>query len=153
MREIPRKNYVIITLMAVGVVVVCFILMNMYNSNNNEVYNSAVREVVSEIKYDDLESYLQENLDVVLYINDSNKKANQKLEREIRDLITDNNIQQYVVYIEKNNELVREYSLDSYTPIFIAYQDGKITEVLSDNNYSIEEIESFFVRNGVIESD
>lgn len=152
MRKIPKKNYFILFLLAVIVVVVCFVLMNLYNSNRVVTYNSPVKSVINEIKYDDLESYLQENLNIVLYINDSND-SDEKQELDIKKIIMDNNVQQYVVYIEKNDDLTKEYSLDDNSPIFVAYQDGKISEVLSLDLYTEEEVESFLVRNGVIEND
>ena len=152
MREIPKKNYLVLFLLATSVVVVCFVLMNLYNSNKVVTYNSPVKNVINEIKYDDLESYLQENLNIVLYINDSNDSDEQQ-ELNIKKIIMENNVQQYIVYIEKNEDLVKEYSLDNNSPIFVAYQDGKVSEILSLNSYSEEEVEKFLIRNGVIEND
>lgn len=152
MRDIPKKNYIIVGVVAVVIVIVCFVLMNMYNTNKPDLYKSVVKEIVNEIKVDDLENYLQENLNVVLYINDS-KKANQDLEKEIKNLILDHNIQQYFVYIEKTKKLKEKYDLNDNNPIFVAYQDGEISETFSAKEYTIEEIESFLVRNGVIEHD
>ena len=126
--------------------------MNLYNSNKVVTYNSPVKNVINEIKYDDLESYLQENLNIVLYINDSNDSDEQQ-ELNIKKIIMENNVQQYIVYIEKNEDLVKEYSLDNNSPIFVAYQDGKVSEILSLNSYSEEEVEKFLIRNGVIEND
>lgn len=152
MRDVPKKNYIVLTLIALGVIVLCFVFMNMYNKNNKDIYESVVKDIINEIKYEDLDNYLQENPEVVLYINDSSKK-NSNIEENLKDLIVENNIQQYVVYIEKDNSIVEKLNLNSNSPIFIAYKDGKMVEILSQKKYTNDEIKNFFLRNGVIESD
>lgn len=152
MRDVPKKNYIVLTLIALGVIVLCFVFMNMYNKNNKDIYESVVKDIINEIKYEDLDNYLQENPEVVLYINDSSKK-NSNIEENLKDLIVENNIQQYVVYIERDNSIVEKLNLNSNSPIFIAYKDGKMVEILSQKKYTNDEIKNFFLRNGVIESD
>lgn len=152
MRDVPKKNYIVLTLIALGVIVLCFVFMNMYNKNNKEIYKSAVKNIIHEIKYEDLDNYLQENPDVVLYINDSSKK-NTDVEERLKEIIVENSIQQYVVYIEKDDNIVEKWDLNSNSPIFIAYKDGKVSEILSQKKYTNNEIENFLLRNGVIESD
>lgn len=152
MREIPKKNYLFVLIMAVVVVIITFILMNLYNANKKEAYSSYVKEIVHEIMLDDLDNYLQEHPDAILYIN-TNDEANKKLEKEIKNLIARHNIQQYFVYIENNKDITKKYKLKDNNPIFIAYKDGKALETFSQDKYTIKEIESFLVRNGVIEND
>ncbi len=152
MRDIPKKNYIVLMLIAFGVIVLCFVFMNMYNKNNKDIYVPIVKDIIHEIKYEDLDNYLQENPDVVLYINDSSKK-NDDLEKYLKKIIVENNIQQYVVYIEKDKNITEKWNLNSNSPIFISYKDGKTTEILSQKKYTDEEVGNFFLRNGVIESD
>lgn len=152
MREIPKKNYLFVLIMAVVVVIITFVLMNLYDANKKEAYSSYVKEIVHEIMLDDLDNYLQEHPDAILYIN-TNDEANKKLEKEIKNLIARHNIQQYFVYIENNKDITKKYKLKDNNPIFIAYKDGKALETFSQDKYTIKEIESFLVRNGVIEND
>ncbi len=152
MREIPKKNYLFVLIMAVVVVIITFVLMNLYNANKKEVYSSYVKEIVHEIMLDDLDNYLQEHPDAILYIN-TNDETNKKLEKEIKNLIARHNIQQYFVYIENNKDITKKYKLKDNNPVFIAYKDGKVLETFSQDKYTIKEIESFLVRNGVIEND
>ena len=152
MREIPKKNYIYLALMTVGVVAVVFILINMYKVHNKQVYDSRVKDIISEIKLDNLDDYITDNPSVVIYINDSNKN-HKKLEKEIRNLITEKNARDYIVYLERTKEVVKKYDLDNNNPVFVAYKDGKVVEVLSKSSYDIETIESFLIRNGAIEND
>ena len=154
MRKVPIKNYVLLGLLAVGVVIICFIFNFLYNKKNTGLYESIIKDVVSsEIKYDDLDNYLQENPNVVLYIYDSSKKNSRDVEKNFKKLILDKDISQYIVYIEKTKEVKEKYDLDKTTPIFVAYQEGVLKEILSKKNASYEEIESFLVRNKVIDND
>ena len=153
MREIPSKNYIILSLMTIGVIIVCLIFNKVYKFSNNKNYSSIMRDFISEIQYEDLDNYLLENLDVVLYINDNSTKNDQNLEKELKKIITNNGISQYVVYIEKSEDIIKKYDLDSNSPIFIAYQNGIVTEILSKPYYTSEEIQEFLVRNKVIDND
>lgn len=153
MREIPQKNYILLGFVSVCVVLVCFVLMNMYKVNNKEVYySSEVKDVVNEIVYDDLENYIQENPNFVIYINDSSKR-NKTVQKNLKKIIVDNNIQQYVVYMEKTDDVVKKYNLNKSSSIFVAYENGIIVEIMSRDDYSLEDMESFFIRNKVIEND
>ena len=153
MREVPAKNYVILALMVVGVVAVSFILRSMYKSNDNVVYSSIVKDkVISEIQVDDLDNFIQENPDTVIYICDSTNKKTKKAEKKFRKIIIENNITQYVVYLEKTEDVKKKFDLGSDTPIFVAYQNGRITEIMSKGNYESKDIESFLTRNKVIEN-
>jgi PHD/YefM family antitoxin component YafN of YafNO toxin-antitoxin module len=152
MREVPKKNYLYLGLMTVGVVVIVLVLVNMYRVHNKQVYDSRVKDVISEIKYDNLDDYIIDNPNTVIYVNDSDKNS-KKIEREIRELITEKNARDYIVYLEKTDEVVKKYDLNKNVPIFIAYKDGKVAEILSKSEYDIATIESFLIRNGAIEND
>ena len=153
MREIPAKNYIILSCLIVGVVIVSLILSNIYKTTHNEEYAPVIKDIITEIRYEDLDNYLQENLDVVLYINDSSVKGDRKFEKKVKKMITNNGISRYFVYIEKNENIIDKYKLNSNTPIFIAYQNGVITEVLNKKNCAINEVEEFLIRNKVIDND
>ena len=153
MREIPAKNYVILSCLVVGVVIVSLVLSNLYRTTHKEEYTPIIKDVITEIRYEDLDNYLQENLDVVLYINDSSVKGDRKFEKKVKKMITNNGISRYFVYIEKNENIIDKYKLNSNTPIFIAYQNGVITEVLNKKNCAINEVEEFLIRNKVIDND
>lgn len=150
MREIPKKNYLILFIIAIVVVIATGILMNIYNANHEVVYESKIKTIVTEIKYEDLSNYLIENPNVVVYVNNSHKDNN-KLESDIYKLIADKNIQQYMIYMERNKDIVDKYKLPKNNPLFIAFKDGKKVEIFSEKEYTIEGIESFLVRNEVIE--
>jgi len=153
MREIPAKNYGILSCLVVGVVIVSLVLSNLYRTTHKEEYTPIIKDVITEIRYEDLDNYLQENLDVVLYINDSSVKGDRKFEKKVKKMITNNGISRYFVYIEKNENIIDKYKLNSNTPIFIAYQNGVITEVLNKKNCAINEVEEFLIRNKVIDND
>lgn len=154
MRQVPVKNYIFLGLLAVGVVAVCFIFSFLYKKKDSGIYVSIIKDVASgEIKYDDLDNYLQENPNVVLYIYDSEKKNSRDVEKNFKKLILDNDIAQYIVYVEKTEDIKKKYDLGKTSPIFIAYQEGVLKEILSKKNASYDEIESFLVRNKVIEND
>ena len=98
MRQVPRKNYLILGFTAIGVVLICFLFSNMYKKKDGGIYPSIVKEVVSgEIKYEDIDNYLQENPDVVFYVYDSTRRNDKGVEKNFKSLILDNDISSYIV--------------------------------------------------------
>ena len=82
MREIPKKNYVIF---AVVIVISLFIVgyfVRWYQMTNGREETTMMDGVVSEVRYDELTSYLQDNPNVIVYIAPNIQGSNITLENE-----------------------------------------------------------------------
>lgn len=168
MREIPKKNYIIFALVIIvslGIVAYCVRWYQMSQS----VENSNVMDgVVSELKSDELSSYLLDNPNVIVYLAPSDSTENKSLEDELHDLIIRKELTNEFVYLDSSmitdssiyddyedkylSDTLKNQSIDlSVTPNLWYFRDGKIMDVMNTVSRvsSIQDVEHFLDKNGV----
>lgn len=140
MREIPKKNYIIMFIIVVSVVLLTLISCNIYNTKYRKT--SILTNYISEIKMKDLDTYLMEKPNSIIYI--SNKSAtNTEQELKLKDKLIELNITDYIVYlnidktnIKKFNQKFKSNIKIDELPIIVIIEDNKITK-----EYSIDSID------------
>ena len=68
MRKIPKKNYLILVIMLLGVVIITFSCRDFYN--NNLKSTSVLYKYVRHMSKDDLKEYLFESPSLIIYVAD-----------------------------------------------------------------------------------
>lgn len=137
MKEIPKKNYVIVLVIILLTVVVTFFLMNLYKSKTQKT--SEIYTYLSEIKENEFDSYLFENPSVIIYFADKYNLENSEKEIKIKEKINDLNVYNYFIYLDTND--IDEEFLDNFSkkynfklnisdaPLFIVINEGKVIEI------------------------
>ena len=124
--------------------------------------------VVSELKSDELSSYLLDNPNVIVYLAPSDSDENKSLEDELQNLIVSKNLTNEFIYLDSGlitdnsiyedygerylSETLKNQSIDlSVTPNLWYFHDGKITDVMNtvSRKSSIQDVEYFLEKNGV----
>jgi len=72
MREIPKKNYIILAVLVVVTIAVTLISASIYKSSTKQV--SEIYKYLNKITPEEFEGYLVENPDVIVYISDRYQK-------------------------------------------------------------------------------
>lgn len=158
-KKIPKKNYIIILLIFIFTILLTLFLMNKYNINNNESLS-----FVSEIKDNELNNYITERQEVIIYMSSSNNKNNYELEKELEKYTKEKNLKDKYIYLDLSNvnsnfynEFYINYINESYTgnfkiqePSMIIIRDGKVESYLNKIN-NINQIKLFFEKNEVLE--
>lgn len=137
MRKIPRKNYILLVLMLLGVVVITFACRDFYNNNlkkTSEMYMYA-----RHMSRDDLKEYLFESPSLVIYVADKYNINNEFLENKLKKKIISNNLYNnfvYVDYREFNKKFINYFNSTYHTnlnvdklPTIIIYEDGYISNI------------------------
>lgn len=170
-RIIPKKNYIILLLIAVFVVAICMYLVSWYKTIDNYYKtNSVISEVLNDIDSESLSSYLLDNPNVIMYLSSSSDLEIKDFEKKLKKEIVSKQINDSIIYIDvdeiKNSEisniLVTSYlskplkkvsSISS--PNFVAFKNGEIVDILSfsDEELNIIDVLKFLKRNEVIEND
>lgn len=147
MRDIPKKNYFILLIMILSVVAITIVLMNAYN--NRVKKTSIMYNYLSEIKENDLDAYLIENPNIVIYIADKYDLSNNQVEKKLKKKMIKLNISDYFVFLNLNNgmdfinQLNEKYygNVEKNLPVIVVFEDGKIKESFYDlNDTSINKI-------------
>ena len=159
LRKIPRKNYVIL-----GVVILVSLLIVYYLYMWFTAYKSTKeREVILDkymtvINYNELDDYLVENPDGIIYVGILNDEDITKFEKKFKNSIKNNKINKEVLYLNITDELNSGKKIsemkDKYTvnyanitdvPNIMVFEDGKIKTIYSirDNGYDVQKVEKF----------
>ena len=105
-----------------------------------------------EVKLAEIDTFLQENPNIILYISSGTNQKNKVFEKKLYDYIVKNNLTNSFVYLNKDYiteqqivDLQKKYGVDkiknvnmTFIPNFYVVQDGRIT-----NFYNKNEVISF----------
>lgn len=159
LRKIPKKNYVIL-----GVVILVSLLIVYYLYMWFTAYKSTKEEEVildkymTVINYNELDDYLVENPDAIIYVGILNDEDITKFEKKFKNSIKNNKINKEVLYLNITDELNSGKKIsemkDKYTvnyanitdvPNIMVFEDGKIKTIYSirDNGYDVQKVEKF----------
>lgn len=165
MRQIPLKNYLILFLIYLLVILFSFGLRNWYLKNY--VNNSHINEVISEIKIEEFESYIQENPDVIIYFSNT-KNADLNLEQKMINYIVKKNLTSNIVYVDTHNidkewfkKINNNYLIDSSNiqivpniDNIVLVKNGKIeVSAVYNEILDYEKFKEFMNRYGVLNND
>ncbi|MBR2833713.1 MAG: hypothetical protein IKE75_04745 [Bacilli bacterium] len=104
MREIPKKNYIILavivflTIFAVFYVRNWYVMAREYNSDN-----SPMLKVINEINPDEISNYVLENPKFILYTSSGLNTNIKGFESKFKNYVLDRNMNDYMVYINTAN--------------------------------------------------
>ena len=139
MREVPKKNYIIMLIIIISIIIVTIFLSNQYNTRFKRT--SVLYNYLSEIKKKDLDSYLIEKPDIIIYASNKYNNSFELQEEKIMQEIMDNNIYDYFVYLNLEdkklnifNELNKKYNgnLKNQLPVLIIFENGEIKNAYYD---------------------
>ncbi len=165
MKKVPILNYVKVLILAIVTVLIVLVLANHYTKKNNyERENDDIMNFLSNIKYEELSSYLVEHQDSFIYMAPSSDSSLDELEKELKDYIVTNELEKEFVYLDSSNitsdiydELKNNYfssSLKSIelgsTPTLLAVNDQEVVAILN-SNLNIEYVQEFVNTYGASE--
>ena len=147
MREIPKKNYIIMLVILVAIVITTITVASVYNNRLRKT--SIMYNYLSEIKKKDIDTYLIEKSNIILYISDKYDLTHEEIEQKLKNDMINYNISNYFVYLNVNNDLDfiekinKKYAgnLNKKIPVLIVFEEGKIKNAYYDlENINLEEI-------------
>ena len=164
-RIIPVKNYVILLIMFVAVVVLVFYLCNLYHvydAHQREI--PVIRDTLFEIQPEEIEHYVMENPTTVFYMCTAASEACRDYEKDLKKLVEKDELQSTIIYVNLSNVDQNEFvdtfnakypykvALKKNYPAFVVFEDGEISSVLQpseDEKLTISETEQFIKLNKI----
>lgn len=160
LREVPTKNYVYLFLILLVSILLMIYLYTWYQAyNENKLNTSIMNEYLSVINYNELDNYIIENKDAVIYVSILGNEDINKFEKKFKNIVSENNLRNDILYLDISNENIeratKKLNIDKNLPYLVVYTNGVITDTYSidDNNYSNSKIEKYLNRIGVIDND
>ena len=159
LRNIPFKNYVKFGLIIVTSLITCLLLFIIYNNFKNR--SSVLTNKVKEIEVSDIDNYISENEEVLLYFGVIQDENSKKIEDQMLEMIDNDDLD--FVYINISNEknkksflkdFSKKYSeqkvIDDY-PAFVYIKNGVIVDAIQkeDRFLKIEDVKEFVETNDI----
>ena len=169
LRVIPKKNYFIL-----GVVLLLTVLAVYYFYMWNKAYNeSKINEPVLDkymtvINYNELEDYLIENPDTIIYTSILEDKDIRSFENRFKNYIRNDKLDHDVLYMDitseiksnnKKNDMMKKYSVEYANildiPNVMVFENGKLKMIynIQDNDYDVKKTVEFINSIKINEGD
>ena len=111
------------------------------------------------INYNELDDYIIENKNAVIYVSILGNEEIRKFERTFKNTIMDNNLRNSMLYLDITNEdqnaVRNKLEIDTNLPYLVVYTNGKITDIysISKHKYNTKKILKYLNRIGATEVD
>ncbi len=156
-KEIPFKNYIILAVILIFTILLVVYLFNWQSIyQKNKLQESILDKYLMVINYNELDDYLVENKEAIVYVSVLNDEKIRMFENKFKNLIIKNDLNNKVLYLNLTNESVeinKKYLGNlSEVPTLIIFDEGKVVESYSikDNNYDIKAFEKFLKKEEII---
>ena len=160
LREVPKKNYFYLALILLGTMLLLIYLYKWYETyNDSRLHTNIMGEYLTVINYNELDNYIIENKNAVIYVSILGNEDINKFEKKFKSIIAENNLKNDILYLDISNENIdkatKKLNIDENLPYLVVYTNGIITDTYSinDNDYSNDKIEKYLNRIGVINND
>lgn len=162
-KEIPLKNYIllsIVLILTIVVVINLFLWKNTYEKN--KLQTPILDDYLLVINYNELNNYLVENKDAIIYVSKLNDESIRLFENKFKNIINKNNLNNKILYLNlteelKENNIVKEINKKygkemTEVPTIVIIKDGKISSSynIKENNYNIKLLEKYLGKEDVI---
>ena len=162
-KEITLKNYIllsIVLILTIVVVIYFFLWKNTYEKS--KLQTPILDDYLLVINYNELNNYLVENKDAIIYVSKLNNENIRLFENKFKNIINKNNLNNKILYLDlteelKENNIVKEINKKygkemTEIPSIIIIKDGKISSSynIKENKYNIKLLEKYLEKEDVI---
>ncbi len=164
-RKIPLKNYILLAVtLIITIVLVIYFYMWKKTYEENKINSVVMDKYIQEINYNELNDYLIENKNTVIYSSVVGNAKTKKFEEKLGKLIEDKSLSNSIIYLNLTNELkdknIKKEILEKYPelnnnikdPIIIIFSNNKITSIynIKDNHYDIDNLKKHLEKEEII---
>lgn len=162
-KEIPLKNYIllsIVLILTIVVVIYFFLWKNTYEKS--KLQTPILDDYLLVINYNELNNYLVENKDAIIYVSKLNDESIRLFENKFKNIINKNNLNNKILYLDlteelKENNIVKQINKKygkemTEVPTIVIIKDGKISSSynIKENKYNIKLLEKYLEKEDVI---
>ena len=160
LREVPLKNYIYLFLILLASILLLIYICTWYDTyNQNKLNTSIMNEYLTVINYNELDDYIVENKDAIIYVSILGNEDINNFERKFKSVIIENNLKNTILYLDITNENIesatKKLKIEKEFPYLVVYTNGNITDTynIKETNYSNKKTLKYLNRIGAIEND
>ena len=159
-KKIPVKNYIYLSIIVIASIFIIFYLYRWYDTYRESKLNiSIMNNYLSVINYNELDDYIIENKNAIIYVSKLGDEKINKFEKSIKNMVVENDLRNSMLYLDVTNDnfdVVKEkLQINTSLPCIVVYTNGKITDVYSitNNNYDMKKLNKYLNRIGATDID
>lgn len=161
-REIAFKNYIILALVLIITIIgVIYIFMWYSSKEKSKLELPILDDYIMPINYNELNDYIVENKDAVIYTSVLNDVNIRLFENKFKNVIIKNNLNSSILYLDLTNEIKdtnvllkmeKKYGTKIDIPSVMVFRDGVLTDVynIKEDNYNVKKLEKYLEKEVVI---
>ena len=161
-REIAFKNYIILALVLIITIIgVIYIFMWYSSKEKSKLELPILDDYIMPINYNELNDYIIENKDAVIYTSVLNDVNIRLFENKFKNVIIKNNLNSSILYLDLTNEIKdnnvllkmeKKYGTKIEVPSLMVFKDGILIDVynIKEDNYNIKKLEKYLEKEVVI---
>lgn len=161
-REIAFKNYIILALVLIITIIgVIYIFMWYSSKEKSKLELPILDDYIMPINYNELNDYIVENKDAVIYTSVLNDVNIRLFENKFKNVIIKNNLNSSILYLDLTNEIKdnnvllkmeKKYGTKIEVPSLMVFKDGILIDVynIKEDNYNIKKLEKYLEKEVVI---
>lgn len=143
-RNIPFKNYFIVFAIFIVTVFCVLLLRHWYISYENyQLTIPILKDKITEVTVNELDTFLAENLDPIVYIEVSEDENSREVAKDLIEVVKKRNLTERVVYVNLSSvenkdaffaDFTAKYMNDSkleYYPSLLIFSEGKVVAYVS----------------------
>lgn len=159
LRNIPKKNYVILGIVILVSLLIVYYLYMWFTAYTATKEGEAILDkYMTVINYNELDNYLVENPDGIIYVGILNDEEISKFERKFKNSIKNSKINKEVLYLNITDEISNvnkvkgmkerytvNYADITNVPNIMVFENGEIKTIYSikDNGYDVDKAVKF----------
>lgn len=157
MKKIPLKNYLILVLLLAVSSIIVLYFINWYKEFQR--HTSILPEYISEIKYVEIDNYIIENPDFVIFLSSKENNKTTNLEKNLKNWLVSKNLIKKIIFMDIDQFDIKQFSkkyCDDFIKtkkdvMVIVVENQKVKNILSKsaNEIKIDDIKEFLKENGV----
>ena len=133
MKEYTKKVILLIVL-SLFTLSVLFIALRLNDKRQKDMLSkSSISKYLTEIKYDNISSYLVEQPSVIIYVSNSSLESSNKFEKNFIPVIKKYNLENEIIYININGTTIFD-PLYQNAPQLVFYKNNSVYEVMDVSN-------------------
>lgn len=165
-KNIPLKNYIILAVVLIVSIILVIYFYMWYNAYEESKLNTMIMDkYLQVINYNELNNYLVENKDAVIYSSVLEDQKIRHFEKKFKNIIIKNSLNNDILYLDLTEELkdknitkdIKEtYNINNQdianTPSIMIFKDGNLYSIynIKDNNYNINNLVDYLEEEDII---
>lgn len=153
-KNISFKNYILLGITLILTIIIVIYLFMWHNSNEeNNLKAPIMDKCLRVIKYNELNDFLIENKDTVIYASKLNNKEIRVFEKKLKSIINDYSLNNTILYLDLTDNKLNDK--DIKYPAVLIYKNGNIISYfdIKKNNYDINLLKEYLIEEGIIDND